>query len=886
MMAKGGYAGLIFLLAIWPLPFLPNLGSELSSVTLTGAGREWMEMSPSTNSHISLKLSNPVIPFDTDNEFTYSLPVPEPPLGIQNYLRLKDLVYDAGMSQAHPTSIDPAGASIHTPISITCDSDFSLQGWPGTGTAEDPYRIEEIRIDVLGNSTPCIMICNTTVHFIITTCLLLGSYYAGVYLSNATNGLITSNVFNTNYLGTYLVECENCTVALNTYINNGFDIYAMNSTSLLIERNTCMPSMMGEGITMFKTNCSTIANNTITSYPYSSPWAQNCGIFLIASQFNLIFNNTCTNTIWGIYLILSPQNTFVNNSLWSCGFWFGLSREENRQNLVSNNTVNGKPLVFLIDQEGGVVQEAGQVILTNCTGITVCDQTLNNCTTGIFLVDSSLITLTNNTCNGNSYSGILLYNSTRVTVSGSTCNGCGQYGLSMLYSYYCNITGNTCNNNYSSGIKVISSENNTVSSNTCNHNRVGIGVTSESHYNIIANNTCISNEYECISIEGSSHVTVTHNVCGNSDTAIFLFSGSNTVTHNLLTNSTYGLYLAGSGSNRIIGNSLVGCGLYLTYSMSHVLASDLRQEEVSDNTVNGKSLVFWQDRVGGTVPEGAGQVVLLNCSDVTVQGQTLNNCTIGVHLRHTRNIKIVNNTCSHNIYGLYLLGANSTLITNNTFSHNHIGLHIEYQYWIGFFIIRSCRNTSVLWNAFINNSWLNILDHGLETTINYNYWSDYEGYDKDGDGVGDTPHPVEDWNTDPNPLMLPPGSPVTWLKAPVDQVIPVGVPFRYDLDATAMPPGLDTWWINDTARFSINQYGVITNIVTLTAGVYPIQVWVNDTYGNTITAIFILTVHAPSSPPNPPPLLSYAIIVAGVMALAGVTIYNTLMDIRRKRSQS
>ena len=131
--------------------------------------------------------------------------------------------------------------------------------------------------------------------------------------------------------------------------------------------------------------------------------------------------------------------------------------------------------------------------------------------------------------------------------------------------------------------------------------------------------------------------------------------------------------------------------------------------------------------------------------------------------------------------------------------------------------------------------------------------------------------------------MLPPGSPVTWLKAPVDQVIPVGVPFRYDLDATAMPPGLDTWWISDTKRFSINRYGVITNVTTLIAGVYPIQVWVNDTYGNTITAIFTLTVRAPHQPLPP---LSYTLIIAGVMALAAVTIYNTLMDIRRKRSQS
>ena len=296
------------------------------------------------------------------------------------------------------------------------------------------------------------MICNTTVHFIITACLILGSYYAGVYLSNVTNGRITSNIFNANYLGVYLAGCKNCTIVSNTYYCNGFDIHTEKSTSLLIEGNTCMPSMFGTSISLFKTNCSIVANNTIISSLYSSSWARNCGLFLLASQFNLISNNTCLNTVWGVYLTRSSHSTLVNNSLSNCGFWFGYSVEENRRNLFINNMVNGKPLVVLIDQDGGVVQEAGQIILFNCTRITISNQSLNNCTTGIFLIRSSLITLANSTCNGNSYSGILIYKSTRIVVSGNTCNDSGRYGLSMFYSYYYNITGNTCNHNYWAGI--------------------------------------------------------------------------------------------------------------------------------------------------------------------------------------------------------------------------------------------------------------------------------------------------------------------------------------------------------------------------------------------------------------------------------------------------
>ena len=35
----------------------------------------------------------------------------------------------------------------HDPILITCDDDFSSQGWPGSGTPEAPYVIEGLSMD-------------------------------------------------------------------------------------------------------------------------------------------------------------------------------------------------------------------------------------------------------------------------------------------------------------------------------------------------------------------------------------------------------------------------------------------------------------------------------------------------------------------------------------------------------------------------------------------------------------------------------------------------------------------------------------------------------------------------------------------------------------------
>ncbi|MGY5852715.1 MAG: hypothetical protein RTU92_04030, partial [Candidatus Thorarchaeota archaeon] len=65
--------------------------------------------------------------------------------------------------------------------------------------------------------------------------------------------------------------------------------------------------------------------------------------------------------------------------------------------------------------------------------------------------------------------------------------------------------------------------------------------------------------------------------------------------------------------------------------------------------------------------------------------------------------------------------------------------------------------------------------------------------------------------------------------------------FRYDLNVTDLS-GLDTWWINYTSHFQIDDFGVITNSTFLSIGTYTIQVFVNDTQGNILTGSFTVTV--------------------------------------------
>jgi hypothetical protein len=89
--------------------------------------------------------------------------------------------------------------------------------------------------------------------------------------------------------------------------------------------------------------------------------------------------------------------------------------------------------------------------------------------------------------------------------------------------------------------------------------------------------------------------------------------------------------------------------------------------------------------------------------------------------------------------------------------------------------------------------------------------------------------------------MLPPGSLPVWLQQPTNQHLEYGAILYYDLNATAAYPGIDSWWLNDTINFSINQIGAVTPNSILPPGIYGLHVSLNDTHGNTLTGTFSVT---------------------------------------------
>jgi len=126
----------------------------------------------------------------------------------------------------------------------------------------------------------------------------------------------------------------------------------------------------------------------------------------------------------------------------------------------------------------------------------------------------------------------------------------------------------------------------------------------------------------------------------------------------------------------------------------------------------------------------------------------------GVFIDNAAENSITRNSIINSQRGVFTQTANSNVIHHNNFINNTEG-------W----------NDTALTPFTFKPISVNVWDDGCEG----NYWSDYNGTDQNGDGIGDTPHVIGQNNTDRYPLTKPvsinlplPESPVENSSKPTD----------------------------------------------------------------------------------------------------------------------
>ncbi len=217
------------------------------------------------------------------------------------------------------------------------------------------------------------------------------------------------------------------------------------------------------------------------------------------------------------------------------------------------------------------------------------------------------------------------------------------------------------------------------------------GIEVSNAHNVTISNNMFSSNRDAIYLYNSNYSLVADNIVDDFEGIHIELSRSTAITGNTLSNDYSGIYLDSSISIEITDNAMTGDGLKIGGNFPEYW--DTHDIDTS-NTVNGKPVYYWKNRAAGTVPSGAGQVILANCTNIRVENQEIFDCYIGIILGYSNNNIISNNNASSNQdNGMYLFYSDDNLIEGNTYLENMEGI-----YFIG------CNENTITGNHFSDNA--------------------------------------------------------------------------------------------------------------------------------------------------------------------------------------
>ena len=389
----------------------------------------------------------------------------------------------------------------------------------------------------------------------------------GGRISGCEEGISASEVMSLTAQGLEITGCD-----FGIYVDGGSDVAITGCTmsdcdmgiyAWFVEDITvsnCHVSRCFSGIRILASDGVSVLDCHLADNPF--------GIYCSGCDGVVVKGNEVSDSSeLGLSLKYCENMTICDNAFTDDGIGFeGYDKRHFMVREFSNNTVNGKPIYYVVNATGYTVpSDAGQVIIVNSTGIVVSGLTITDTDIAIIVAFSQGVSISGCTLEDNSRHGLYCYEA-EVSVEDTTVAKSRDEGIycvdAVLTMENCNITGNDdagihveygvldvagtyITNNTGYGVKVWSTNVTLTACVISGNEQDGICVFSFWIVSVVHVENCtISHNSQGIYVLGANLTVIRCEITGNEYDGISCYSCPSVEVHDssIYGNGGYGLY--------------------------------------------------------------------------------------------------------------------------------------------------------------------------------------------------------------------------------------------------------------------------------------------------------------------------------------------------------
>jgi nitrous oxidase accessory protein len=248
------------------------------------------------------------------------------------------------------------------------------------------------------------------------------------------------------------------------------------------------------------------------------------------------------------------------------------------------------------------------------------------------------------------------------------------------------------------------------------------------------------------------------------DVGVLVAAPNVRIVDNSIDDVLFGVYLRQAPSSVVRGNRLHGKNLAVPRRGDLIRLWYSDDVTVEGNTTSGgRDVVLWYSNHltirDNRISNGRYGLHFMYCHDATVAGNLLCDNSVGAFLMYSQRLGLRQNWIASNRgpsgYAIGLKDMVDYQISGNVMVGNKVGIFLENARGEldgnlvvdndkAIVIFPSAQGNHFLGNSFRDNG-EQVAIQGFSLTMatnkwQGNYWSDYRGYDRDGDGIGDVPY--------------------------------------------------------------------------------------------------------------------------------------------------